>query len=257
MGGRNSRPQPPVFQYYDIDVPFDSQRQINDKNNTKWYDNNVRIPRQNSQISEWNRTIVNDRKTQAGLDKQVTQNTATRNNLNQNITDLTYNMKNVGSLTDSETAMNKNNHTITNVNSNVIQSKTKDLNNSASASIKSSEQYYSTILQQNNLLSKTLSQNGANLTTNDRKSGHKDDATAVYDTFNNYLFYLYYLFLAGLIYVYVFVQIKMSRYIKISIIVALALYPFFAYTVLQGLFYLYRRIAAFIFTIPYVPDRQQ
>lgn len=255
MGGRVSSPI--SYSYYDVDIPQDARRQINDKNNEIWYDRSVKIPGQNNQINDWNRTIVNDRKTQAGLDKQVAQNTTTRNNLNQNISDLTYNMNDVDVQATSEQKTNKNNRKITNVNRNVIQTKTVDLNDNTAKSIKASGQYYSGIIEQNNLLSKTLTQTGANLTTNDRKSSQKDDVTALYDTFNNYLFYLYYIFLAGLIYVYAVIQIKMNRYIRIAIVVALALYPFLAYTIVQGLIYLYRRIVSFVLAIPYVPDRQQ
>lgn len=258
MGGKFSKPKPLIsYSYYDVDIPMNARDQINNKNNEIRYVRDIKISDKNNQISSWNRIIVDDRNTQTGLGKQLTNNTNRRDMLNLDITSLTYDMNDVDSKKTREEKMDKNNRKITNVNEHVINSKTKDLNDNTLNSIKVSGQYYSNVVEQNNLLSKTLTQRSANLTTNDRKSGQKDDVTALYDTFNNYLFYFYYICLVGLIYVYVFVQIKMNNYIRIAIVVALALYPFLAYTIVKGLFYLYRKIIAFVLAIPYVPDRQQ
>jgi len=256
MGGAPSFPII-TYHYYDVDIPFDAQSQINNKNNTIWNDKNSYIPSLNNEIGQINNNIANDRRTLANLDKQVSQNTTSRNNLNQNISDISNTINNVDLQTDSELAMNMNNHRITTLNRSVIQDQTTDLNSNVSESINASKNYYSTILEQNNVLSKMLTQNKANLTTNDRKSGQKDDANAFYDTLNTYLFYFYYIFLALLIYLYIFVQIKMNPYIRIAIIVAFAIFPFCAYTIVQGLIYLYRRMSAFALAVPYIPNRQQ
>jgi hypothetical protein len=262
MGGSSSRnrrpppPPPPVYYYYDVDVPGNANKIIYDKNNTISNQKNVQLPNAVSQLNSTINTTVADYKTKIGLDNQVTKYTAARDKLNQKISSLTDDFTDTNSKIVVRDAILETDNAIIDANTNAISDSTNYLNNAVVESSFLKEKYYATVSKQNNLLSQTLSDTLSGFTTNDKKSANKDDHEIIYATINWYLFIIYYVFLVWLLYLYGYVQVNMHRYKKIAIIIALILYPFYSEYLVEFLYYVYRVIISFMYSIPYVPLRQ-
>lgn len=262
MGGsssRNRRPPPsppPIYYYYDVDVPNNASNIIYNNSRTISDQRNIQIPNVISQYNDAVNTAVADNKIKIGLDKQVVKYTATRDKLNQKISSLTDDLTDTNSKIDVRDTILETDNAIMDVNTNAISDSTDYLNNAVFESSFLKEKYYATVSKQNNLLSQTLSDTLSGFTTNDKKSANKDDHNFIYDTINWYLFIIYYVFLAWLLYLYGYVQVNMHRYKKIAIVIALILYPFYSEYLIEFLYYVYRVIISFMYSIPYVPLRQ-
>jgi hypothetical protein len=249
MGGGHSRrssPPRPIYHYYDIDIPQDANRQINNIDKKLSNNNNIKSDLQKKIKSKTDETVA-DSITKTSLDKQIESKIKIRNQLNQSISDI------MASRETTDELIVKTEGFVEGVEGSDSK-ESRDANNSLMNAVASMQNYYSSLINQNNVLTTTISKYSSEVATNDRKFIKKETKTDFYLLLNYYLFIFYYVFLALLVYVYFFVQKKMNLYKKIAIVVALALFPFISLYLVQFLYYIYNVCYAFFFAVPYVPS---
>lgn len=245
MGGRHSRPSPPprpTYRYYDVDIPPDANRKIDDSNRILSNNNNNIKPDLQKKIKAKTDETIADSNTKTSLDKQIESKKKIRDQLNKSISDI---MTSRGTIDD---LIIKTEGFVEGIEGN----ESKDANNSAMNAVASMQNYYSSLLSQNNVLASTISKYTSTIVTDDRNFIKKDTKNDFYLLLNYYLFIFYYVFLAVLTYIYIFVQTKMGFYKRIAILIAFAIFPYISLYIIEFLYYIYSVCYAFIFALPYV-----
>lgn len=252
MGGRHSRPSrpppppPPRYRYYNIDVPPDANRQIDNSNRTLSNNNNIVKPDLQKKIKAKTDETIVDSNTKTDLDKQIDLKTKIRDQLNKSISNMMANRATVDDL------IVKTEGFVEGIEE-TVSKESNDANNSAIRAVASMQNYYSSLTNQNNTLLSTISNHNSAAVTNDRNFVKKESNNDFYLLLNYYLFIFYYVLLALLIYVYFFIQTKMGRYKKLAILAVFVIFPFVSLHIEQFIYYICNVCYAFIFALPYVP----
>ena len=259
MGGRQSRPPPPPpppvvsFYYQYFDIPSNAQQRINDMNNQ------IESKKKTQSNLQWElNTALNNQRT-ATTEKEYWKNLSIRlqtqiNALNSEISGLQKQVDDLKDKLSKATTQLAVANSQTAISQTAIQDLTSKNVDANYKNLDTKTLYYKTIEQQNKILINQYDDLRSGLTRGDVLSSYVFGKNGNYDKINYIFFIAYFVLVAILLGLFIFISTGLSRYFKISILIIAVLYPFIILLTESYMYELVRYIYSIAVAEPYNPQ---